>query len=122
MSNFKKSDLRTGMKVTLRNGKEYIVLLNCKHRFSNDENIIVRYGRSSSFSGSEWLMLTSSDEDLHMKNRELLQHDVVLVEECEHLGYLFSDTKPKYNKMVKEMTLEEIEREFGCKIKLKPNN
>ena len=45
-----------------------------------------------------------------------------LVEECEHLGYLFSDTKPKYNKMVKEMTLEEIERELGCKIKLKPNN
>ena len=122
MSNFKKSDLKTGMKVTLRNGKEYIVLSNCKHRFSNDTNIIVRYGRSSSFSGSEWLKLTSYDEDLHMKNRELLQHDIVLVEECEHLGYLFSDTKPAYSKMIKEMTLEEIEDELGYKIKLKPNN
>ena len=119
MSNFKKSDLRTGMKVTLRNGKEYIVLLNCKHQFSNDENIIVRYGRNRSFYDPEWLMLTSYDEDLHMINRELLQHDIVLIEECKHLGYLFSDTKPEYNKPTKEMTLEEIEAELGYKIKLK---
>ena len=118
MSNFKKSDLRTGMKVTLRNGNEYIVLLNCKHRRSNNKDILVGYKNCNN---CDWIPLDNYNEDLTYSDKGCKFFNIVKVEECEHLGFLFAD-RLEFSSSQREMTLEEIEKELGYKIKLKPNN
>ena len=118
MSNFKKSDLKTGMKVTLRNGDEYIVLLNATHKYTNHKNILVGYKNCNC---CDWIPLNEYDEDLTYSNKVSKFFDIVNVEECEHLGYLFTD-RLEFNQQIKEMTLEEIEQKLGYKIKLKSNN
>ena len=119
MLNIKKSDLRTGMKVTLRNGDNYIVLLNAKHKYSDNKNILVGY---HNYDCCDWLILDRYNEDLTYNDGKFDEFDIVKVEECEHLGHLFTDKLEFSQQQIKEMTLEEIERELGCKIKLKPNN
>ena len=119
MSNFKKSDLRTGMKVTLRNGNEYIVLLNAKHNFSTDTNLLISLPTNED--ECDWLLLDDYTEELLDKDSRWSRFDIVKVEMCEHLGHLFTN-KLRFSPIQREMTLEEIEKEIGCKIKLKPNN
>ena len=108
MSNFKKSDLKTGMKVTLRNGKEYIVLLNAIHIFSDDTDLLI--GLHTNEGECSWLLLDDYTEDLLDKDSWSNCFDIVKVEMCEHLGFLFS-TELNFKEVTKEMTLEEIEEE-----------
>lgn len=110
----KKSDLRTGMKVTLRNGDNYIVLLNAKHKYSDNKNILVG---CHNYDSCDWVILDNYNEDL-TNNKENKSFDIVKVEECEHLGYLFTD-RLEFSQPTKEMTLAEIEKELGYKIKIK---
>ena len=115
MLNIKKSDLRTGMKVTLRNGDNYIVLLNARHKYSNNKDILVGY---HNYNICDWVVLDNYNEDLTYSNKERERFDIVKVEECEHLGELFTH-RLKFSQPTKEMTLAEIEKELGYKIKIK---
>ena len=115
MLDIKKSDLRTGMKVTLRNGDNYIVLLNARHIYTNDRDILVGY---HNYNICDWLPLYGYKEDLTYSNRGYNNFDIVKVEECEHLGYLFTD-RLEFSQPIKEMTLAEIEKELDYKIKIK---
>ena len=101
-----KSDLRTGMKVTTREGIEYIVLLNVKHEYSDDEDIIVGVTDTNN-----WLRLDSYNNNLTFKDREMKEFDIVDVKIPHHLVNLIADTKSlEWTFQRKEMTQAEIEK------------
>lgn len=112
----KKSDLRTGMRVTLRNGKKRIVLLQFKHEYDKETDVIVDTQISS------WNPLSSYDEDL--KHRNYYDNDIVKIEVPEHVYVVFGTDSYHNYKMIwerndtKEMTVEEIQQALGYKIKV----
>ena len=109
-----KSDLRTGMKVTTREGIEYIVLLNVKHECSDDKDIIVGVTDTNN-----WLRLDSYNNNLTFKDRTMKEFDIVDVKIPHHLANLIADTKSlEWSFQRKEMTQAEIEKILGYKIKI----
>jgi len=57
----KKSDLRTGMLVTLRNKEEYYVMLNTGSMFQREKDVLVhKIGDSLG-----WMPLSEYDEDMY---------------------------------------------------------
>ena len=109
-----KSDLRTGMKVTTREGIEYIVLLNVKHECSDDKDIIVGVTDIDN-----WLRLDSYNDNLTFKDRMMRELDIIDVKVPFHLANLIADTKSlEWSFQRKEMTQAEIEKILGYKIKI----
>jgi len=122
----KKSDLKTGMIVTIRDGSEYVVLLDavsdytkgaCDVMLNSDEH--------------RWNRLENYEEDLTYKNglmdcNDGDDFDIIKVELSPHpytfadLNYERSERKLlwKREKPVKEMTMAELEAHFGCKVKI----
>ena len=112
-----KKDLRTGMKVTTRNGDECIVLLNIQHEYSGDKDIIVGLKNKN-----WWLMLSEYNDNLTYKYGRS-EFDIVKVEIPIHLMDLVADTKSvEWKQPVKKMTLSEIEAELGYKIEIVKNS
>jgi hypothetical protein len=111
----KKSDLRTGMRVTLKNGRSFIVLLNFKHVYDKTTDILL-----SSEGNTSWNCLSYYNDDL--THHDYDGDDIVKVEVPEHAYALFNKsyryqcvwerTEPK------EMTVEEIQNILGYKIKV----
>ena len=108
-----KSDLRTGMKVKLRDGCEYIVLLNMCHEWSDDTNILIE-----TTEGHGWLSLDSYNDDL--TNTVSNDYDIIEVFKSDHLRPLITDFYEVEwtNIQTRKMTLEEIENALGYKVEI----
>jgi hypothetical protein len=120
----KKSDLRTGMIVTLRNGKEYVFFRNfvttTEYSMNTSADGVFVYGQKRM-----WMLGCDYNNNLLMKEREHSQFDVMKVEMCNH-PYCFMD--PEYGKdnrkliwerqEAKKMTVSEIEAILGYKIEV----
>lgn len=112
----RKSDLKTGMRVKTRDGEIQIVIKNTLFRGEPIDIIVSKNG---------WNRLDRYNEDLTNINHKLL--DIVEVytidgnEDNFTRSFLNTDKRKLYWKReeAKEMTLEEIEKELGYKIKLK---
>lgn len=113
----KKSDLRTGYRVTLRNGERYIVLLNCKHRFDYAENILLNAKQY------EWRTLGYFNDDL--THIDYSSEDIVKIEEPSHIYAILKENSSDYpyetiwtRQKPKEMTLADIEAILGYSVKI----
>lgn len=58
LDNITKSDLKTGMRVTTRNGRKLLVLKNFKHLYDESSEVLVGIGSAS------WFKLDYINEDL----------------------------------------------------------
>ena len=119
MNDFTKADLKTGMIVTLRNGVEFIVYRDVKNQYySKDILLGLRHN---------WFKLSHFKEDL---TAEYEYNDIVKVESPTHpyalmdINYekdkrtlIWERTEPK-EEPIKELTMEELEKHFGCKVKI----
>lgn len=110
-----KSDLRTGMRVTKRDGTKLIVMLNCNYGCDYSCNILVNNIEYC------WHDLRFYNEDLtHEKYRE---DDIVKVEQPNHPYQIFFLDSNKFTTIWqrpehKEMTLADIEKELGYPVKI----
>jgi len=130
-----KSDLRTGMVVTLRNGNKYTVYLNC-HNHNNDHSSSDRLFRdvlvNSSYGHLDdpWLSLCNYNEDLTRKLRTVGDHldfDIVKVQTMLHPQHLntvpekvatYETIWERKEPNPKQMTVAEIEKELGYKVEI----
>jgi len=69
INTFKKEDLKTGMRVTCRNGEVYVVLLG-----STDGDVLCEFD-----GGFNWL--DDYDQDLIMKGEDLSEFDIIKIQE-----------------------------------------
>lgn len=116
----KLSDLRTGMIVTIRCGREYLVV--------NDKNAASVKGFGSgiliNIADGTWDALTHYNQDFFHEN--VPEFDIVKVEKPLHCSsfidmdygrdsreLLWSESRPTI-----EVTIEEIESKFGCRVKI----
>lgn len=118
------SDLKTGMIVTTRDGREWCVLkdFECTYEGTKEKNAILCY--SNTYDKS-WISLSSYSE---MKNKGFMGDslDIVKVEIPYHpygffnLGYEKDRRKLlwKEEPEIKEITISEVEEKFGCKVKI----
>ena len=119
-----KSDLKTGMIVTLRNRNEYVFLkdfvVDDDYTMGTcNDGVLVNGQRQS------WMRMLSYDDNLKMKNTLDKEFDIMKVEIPDHV-YAFTDIL--YNKKrrklvwerkeIKKMTVAEIEAIFGYKIEI----
>ncbi len=105
----KKSDLKTGMIVTTREGKERIVFLRTSHGdvFVNSTEPV-------------WSSLNNYDDDLISSCSQGL--DIMKIETTNVFDFgSFNATREvlwKRPEPIKEMTMEDLEKHFGCKVKI----
>lgn len=105
-----KDDLKTGMIVTLRNGEEYMVVLNhVKHP----------NGLIMSFTGEmKWDELNSYTDDLLCRGLNCA-FDIVKVQ-IPTTNFLVYETRDTLweREEVKKITMKEVEEKFGCKVEI----
>lgn len=117
-----KKDLKTGMVVTLRNGMEYVVFrdidavyLNGVDEDKKKEGVLVSINNN-------WEWLSFYKEDLSFS--DLRSSDIIKVELPYHpysymnLGYCRNQRTILWEEKVKEFTIAELEKHFGCKVKI----
>jgi len=109
-----KADLRTGMRVTNKMGKKFIVILNCQQGYNDVKDFLVNANDTS------WHGLSYFDDDL---TATYPCDNIVKVEIPSHPYDLFNIDSVKYTtiwerKPPKEMTLAEIEKELGYPVKI----
>lgn len=107
-----KSDLKSGMIVTLRNGEEYVVILN--HAFYPN-------GVIASFAGEvKWDELDEYTDDLVCR-AAVRDFDIVKIQvpKSSYIGYEKHNRTTLWEREeVKKVTIEEIEKKFGCKVEI----
>lgn len=106
----KLDDLKTGMVVTLRNGASSIVMRD----FINEGDLLVNMSENKVIG---WLYLNDYTTD--MKYKDVDAFDVMQVYRARFYGIsskeaLLWERKDDY----KEVTMQEIEEKFGCKVKI----
>ena len=109
----KKSDLKTGMKVVLRNGEEYLLLLNTEEVLGT-YNILIPLCENN----SGWLSFDSYNEDLTCEDG-YNEYDIMKVFTPYCIWTLLYDSfwdKVWERKDKKKMTIEDIEKELGYEI------
>ena len=118
------SDLKTGMIVTTRDGREWCVLrdFECTYEGAKVKNAILCY--SNTYDKS-WTSLSSYSK---MKNNGFMGDslDIVKVEVPYHpYGFLNLEHEKDKRKLlwqeepeIKEVTMSEVEEKFGCKVKI----
>lgn len=124
-----KSELKTGMIVTTRDGMEYVVFRNAIYIYDNKNgtsNDILVNAQSH-----HWNDLKYYNEDLTYHGRYSLddkfikENEIVKVEIPDH-PYSFMDLSFEKHKrkliwkreIVKEVTMADVEEKFGCKVKI----
>jgi hypothetical protein len=113
----KKADLRTGMRVTTRSGRCFLVLLNIKHEYDKATDVLVGFGERS------WYELKNFNDDLS----NIYADDTIMkVEVPKHLYAITKVNGYDYEIIwerdsTKEMTIEEIQQALGYKIKVVEN-
>lgn len=114
----KLSDLKTGMRIILRNGEEYIVLKNVITPEGKREDMYVQkncgFMKQSSYNED----FTTKDSDkswdiikVYTQNQGRFLDASVLSCEIEEMDLIWKEDK-------KEMTIKEIEKELGYSIKI----
>lgn len=83
----KKSDLKTGMRVTTRDERQYIILLDAEQAYSGDRDIMVDPEDNS----HNWNLLLYYTEDLLCKTRKDSEFDIMRVEIPKHPYDIFYD-------------------------------
>lgn len=118
----KKSDLKTGMIVTLRNWNEYVVFIDAQNTNMYDSGSVIV--NASKFL---WQRLKDFNED--MTNIREKKWDIMKVELASHPYCYMNLNNGRENRKllwereeVKEMTMEELEKHFGCKVKIIKGN
>lgn len=115
---FTKADLRTGMRVTRRNGSTCIVLLEAAHNYSSTKDFIINPIEGS----HSWTGLDSYDQNLNYK--KIPEHSIVKVEVPGHPYSIFYPCEGGWvtiwerEEPVKEVSMAEVEELFGCKVKI----
>ena len=99
----KKSDLKTGMKVTLRNGYECIVLRNFAYEFPSDIDVLISINTNhywfSFDSYNDDLSYDGYNDDLSQQDPQGNEYDIVKVESPDHALLVFDTiqkSNPKY--------------------------
>lgn len=113
-----KSELKTGMIVTRRDGKKLTVYRNCACSFEHDEDVLVDASTSS------WHSLDYYTEDL-INTKGFPEFDIIKVELVHH-AYDFNKYPDcaKINKILwtrddaKKMTVAEVEKILGYKVEI----
>lgn len=112
-----KSELRTGMVVTLRNGDKYMVFRGIQTNYTN-EDVLVHPDANG------WIRLGSYNEDMTQKGNQNDSFDIMEVWEADYPLYFMSSNKEDHYFLIwereepKEMTMAEIEAALGYKIKI----
>ena len=109
----KKSDLKTGMVVEVRNGEKYLVLLD--NPYAPNMNLI-------NFKGG-FLQLAFYDEDMIIQSAGRAFDIMGVYTLQDSIRDLFKERRLRYKLLwkredCKAMTIEEIEKELGFKIKI----
>jgi len=108
----KKSDLKTGMRVTIRDGSQFIVLLGVPVKTQN-QFVDILYNESS--------LLNLRDYDDNLFDRDYRKYDIIKVE-IPHTIFDISYSNPNYDviweRPLKELTLHDIEKELGCSVRI----
>ena len=107
-----KSDLRTGMLVTFRNGKKMYVYLNASNAFDNNANILTN--------GYTWTDLKYYNEDLTRLDIDS-DMDIVAIERPCRAVCLHSHKDMELiweRDASKKMTVAEIEKILGYKVEI----
>lgn len=104
-------DLKTGMIVKTREGNSYIIMRD----FIDDGDVLAGLSDSDNISNT-WISLSNYNQD--MTHHTLPFLDIVNV----YASSVYSaDTPTKLlweRKEYKEVTMQEIEEKFGCKVKI----
>lgn len=108
----KKSDLRTGMRVTIRDGSQFNVLLGVPVK-TRDQPVDILYNESS--------FLDLEDYDNNLFDCDERKYDIIKVE-IPHTIFDISDFNAKYvvvwERPFRELTLRDIEKELGCSVRI----
>lgn len=118
----RKSELKTGMRVTTRDGGVYIVMRNARHSYDDTTDFLVQ-PKVKSYS---WTCLNYYDDDDLKYNGSCSGSEIVLVEIAYHPYSMLYDYKGDgedwtiywEGAVIKEMTMVEIEKMVGCKVKV----
>lgn len=118
----KLSDLKTGMIVTTRDGREWCVFkdFECLHNETKCSNTIFVHSKNNS---TAWTVARHYNG---MKNSLLSYFDIVKVEiPCHPYSFLDFEYRKDERKLlwqeepeIKEVTMSEVEEKFGCKVKI----
>ena len=126
----KKSELKTGMIVTTRDGVEWLVLKDIGFAYTSScgntykDGVLINILYSSSWNGLRYY-----DEDLMYQKKSLDDdnYDIVKVERVDHPTDMLNIERLKNKnlrtllwerKEIKEVTMAEVEEKFGCKVKI----
>lgn len=109
---FTKDDLKTGMRVELRNGQQFLVLLDYE---------TTSYGKGAFVRDNGFMSIRTYDDNLIMRNDRDKQYDVMKVFKpssdssvlyFEHAVLVWERTEPK------ELTLSEVSKLLGYDVKI----
>ena len=108
-----KSELQTGMIVELRNGNTYIIMLN--HCGTVKTDILAGMAEDKTIT-HRWASLDNYYEDLTHQNIK----DLDIVRVYSTRVYQINRKKDLIweRPEVKEVTMDEVEKMFGCKVKI----
>ena len=106
-STMTKSDLKTGMIVTTRDGSEYWVLKD--NTIGYDSFVDVNYKKCIPFHSY------SEDFKCYIHPEK---SDIIKIEEPEFFNPKASRVLLWEREEIKEVTMEEVEKKFGCKVKI----
>lgn len=112
-----KSELRTGMIVTLRNGDRCMIFRGIQTNYTN-EDVLVHPDENG------WMRLGSYNEDMTQKENQNDSFDIMEVWEADYPLHFTSSNKEDHYFLIwereetKEMTMAEIEAALGYKIKI----
>ena len=109
-----KAELRTGMRVTTKGGKKFIVLLNCQHDYDDSTNIFV------------------NDKTNGWNSFDYYNYDLTCVNDCDSIvkaeqpfhpykvfNVISSDFRIIWTRQApKQMTISEVEKALGYKIEI----
>lgn len=108
-----KQDLKTGTKVVVRNGEDYTVLLGTKFGDILSSNALC----------GGFNELSLYDENLRCSPDE--SFDIIEVYSPKFPGCILKDKSMtlewKETTELKELTMEDIEKKFGCRVKIVKN-
>lgn len=105
------NDLKTGMIVKIRNGEYHIIMRD----FIDDGDVLAGLSCNNKILGT-WTSLSNYNQDMTHSGVSYL--DIVSV----YASYPYSTDTPTRllweRKEYKEVTMQEIEEKFGCKVKI----
>lgn len=120
--NFTKSDLKTGMIATTRNGDKYLVLTNFASEYSCGDCLL------DISKPTNWHRLSSYDESLKRVDSGEKEHDIIKIDLIQHCYGVRPDLNPSYTKIeviwkrkenIPEYTMEEAIAKMGYEFKIK---